>query len=193
MKKNNIFKLLMFAVYTALIIVLAFTVGYLRFGPLSITIIPVVVALGAVTLGPLAGAGLGLVFGLTSFVQCFGLDAFGTFLSGINPVYTAIVCLVPRILCGLVPGLIYKHLNSKTPALFLAGFSAAVTNTLLFMASLFAFFATNSNFVNQYGKYSFIGLIVAMAGINAVCEIIASTILTPPLALAVNKSLKKLK
>ena len=193
MKKNGIFKLLMFALYVAIIVVLAFTVGYIRIGPLSITVIPVIVALGAVTLGQLAGAGLGLAFGLTSFVQCFGLDAFGTFLFGINPIYTAVVCLVPRILCGLVPGLIYKYSKHKTASLFPAGFSCAFTNTLLFMSSLFAFFATNENFVSQYGKYSFIGLIVAMAGINAVFEIIASTVLTPPLALAVDKALKKYK
>ena len=38
------------------------------------------VAVGAIVLGPISGAFLGLVFGLTSFSQCFGADTFGTTL-----------------------------------------------------------------------------------------------------------------
>ncbi len=70
--------------------------------------IPVVI--GAIILGPGAGAVLGAVFGLTSFVQCFGLDTFGTTLMGIQPVYTFIMCMFPRILMGTLCGVIFKGL-----------------------------------------------------------------------------------
>ena len=46
------------------------------------------VVIGAIILGPTAGAILGGVFGITSFIQCFGISAFGTLLFGINPVLT---------------------------------------------------------------------------------------------------------
>ena len=44
------------------------------------------IIIGAVSNGPVVGAILGLTFGLTSFAQCFGMDAFGTTLMQISPV-----------------------------------------------------------------------------------------------------------
>ena len=43
------------------------------------------VAVGAIILGPKGGAICGLAFGITSFMQCFGMGAFGTMLFSINP------------------------------------------------------------------------------------------------------------
>ncbi len=55
------------ALLTAVILLLAFTpLGYIRTAGLEITLIVVPVAVGAVTLGPAAGAVLGGVFGITS-------------------------------------------------------------------------------------------------------------------------------
>ena len=80
------------AVVTAIIILMAFTpIGYLKYGPLSITFLQIPVVVGAIVLGPASGAFLGGVFGATSLAQCFGLDAFGTMLFGLNPVGTIIL------------------------------------------------------------------------------------------------------
>lgn len=49
-------------------------IGYLKLGPLELTLIMVPAIIGAVTLGPAAGAFLGLVFGASSFIQCFSLE-----------------------------------------------------------------------------------------------------------------------
>ena len=74
------------ALLTAVIVLMAFTpIGYIKTFGLEITLIVVPVTVGAVTLGPLAGAVLGAVFGITSFLQCFGMSAFGTMLLGIQP------------------------------------------------------------------------------------------------------------
>ena len=55
----------------ALILLLAFTpLGYIKTLGLEITLIVVPVAVGAVVLGPTAGALLGFIFGVTSFIQC---------------------------------------------------------------------------------------------------------------------------
>ena len=66
------------AMLSAIIVLMAFTpLGYLQIGPVKMTFIMIPVAVGAMTLGEKTGAFLGLVFGITSFIQCFGLDAFG--------------------------------------------------------------------------------------------------------------------
>ena len=73
------------ALLVAVILLMAFTpVGYIRTLGLEITLIVVPVTVGAVTLGPFAGAILGAAFGLTSFIQCFGMSSIGTALLGID-------------------------------------------------------------------------------------------------------------
>ena len=81
MKKYDTKKLVLLALLTGLLVLMAFTpIGYLNIGPLSITFNMIPVAIGAVALGPTGSAVLGLVFGITSFAQCFGISAFGTVL-----------------------------------------------------------------------------------------------------------------
>ena len=64
------------ALLVAIILLMAFTpIGYIKTAGLEITLIVIPVAVGAVTLGPAAGAILGGVFGITSFIQCFGMCA----------------------------------------------------------------------------------------------------------------------
>ena len=70
--KEKIRKMTVTAVLAALIVVLSFTpLGYLKIGVVSITFIMIPVVIGAVMEGPATGALLGLVFGATSFIQCF--------------------------------------------------------------------------------------------------------------------------
>lgn len=102
------------ALLVAIILLMAFTpIGYIKTAGLEITLIVVPVAVGAVTLGPTAGAILGGVFGITSFIQCFGMSQFGALLLGINPFLTFLVCVPTRILMGWLTGLIYHGLRKN--------------------------------------------------------------------------------
>ena len=59
------------ALMIAIIIIMSLTpLGYIRTPGLSITLLTVPVAVGAVLLGPTGGAICGLAFGLTSFYIC---------------------------------------------------------------------------------------------------------------------------
>ena len=70
--------LVQLAVLTALLLLLEITgLGYIKTPVLEFTVMQVPVILGAIILGPGAGALLGGVFGLTSFWECFGKSAFG--------------------------------------------------------------------------------------------------------------------
>ena len=91
----KLFKPVFAALLAALIVLLTFTVGSLRIGPLTITLNCLPLAVGAVFLGPLYGAILGLIFGLCSFFASFTpMIMFGTE----TPVsYFAIcACAMPR-------------------------------------------------------------------------------------------------
>ena len=147
------------------------------------------VAVGAIVLGPLSGAFLGLVFGLTSFSQCFGADQFGTTLLSINAFSTAFMCLVPRILMGLFAGLIFGGLKKttlgETGGALLSSLACSVINTVLFVGSLIVLFG-NTEYIRGFGD-SVIAVIMALVSVNTVIEAIACTIIGGAVSKAVIK------
>ena len=182
------------AILTALIVLMAFTpIGYLPLGPVKMTFIMVPVAVGAITLGEKSGAFLGLVFGITSFIQCFGLDLFGTTLFGINPVYTFIMCIVPRVLMGYLCGVIYKFIARKKRklALVIASFFAPVLNTVFFMSLLMIFFGNSDYIMGIRNGAELLPFLVAFVGLNGVMEIVTTTVVAPPVASAIKKATQK--
>lgn len=194
-RKRTLF-LVQNALLTALIVLMAFTpIGYLQIGVVKMTFIMVPVAVGAITLGEKSGAFLGLVFGITSFIQCFGLDAFGTTLFGINPAYTFIMCIVPRVLMGYLCGVTYKFIARKKQkfALVFASFMAPVLNTVFFMSLLMIFFGNSDYIQGIRNGAEFWPFLVAFVGLNGVMEIATTTVIAPPVASAVKKAVKKFK
>ena len=162
-KKFSTKYLVEMALLVAIILIMAFTpIGYIRTAGLEITLIVVPVAVGAVTLGPAAGAILGGVFGVTSFIQCFGMSPFGAALLGINGFLTFLVCVPTRILMGWLTGLIYKGLRkTKLPS----GVSAlGAKNALLF--------------------------ILAFVGVNGLVEAIVCFVVGTAISAALKKALK---
>ena len=105
------------AMMIAIILLMSFTpLGYLRTPGLSITLLTIPVAVGAIILGPKGGAVCGLAFGATSFYMAVtGSSAFAAALFNINPFGTFIVCIVARVLEGWLTGLIFAALY-KSPA-----------------------------------------------------------------------------
>ncbi len=182
------------AILSAIIILMAFTpLGYLKVGTISITFLPVPVVVGAILVGPLSGAVLGGVFGLTSFAQCFGMDFFGTTLMSINPFLTFILCMVPRILMGLLVGLIFRALDrvdrTRVFSYAVASLSGAVINTVLFVGALVWFFG-NSAFLRQFGN-STLAIIGVLVTINALVEAIASMLAGTVITKALSKAIPR--
>ena len=182
------------AILTAIIILMAFTpLGYIKTAGLEITFIMIPVAVGAILMGPKTGALLGTVFGLTSFIQCFGLSAFGAILLQINPFYTFIVTMVPRILMGWLVGVIFQALHridrTKFISFAVASLSGAVINTILFIAGLFLLFG-NTEFIRSWGP-TWPTIFAIIAGVNALLEagisLVAGTAVTKALYRVVNK------
>ncbi len=184
-------------VLASIIVLMAFTpIGYLKTGMgIEITFIMIPVAVGAIVLGEKSGAFLGLVFGISSFIQCFGLSPFGATLLQINPIYTLIMCLVPRVLMGYLCGLIHKGTRKikKSASVFIASLSAPILNTLLFIGSLIILFGNSDYIIEMRGGANLVAFFVAFVGINGVLEILATAIIAPPVALAVEKVIKKFR
>ncbi len=182
MRSTKTIKMTQMAILIAVVLIMAFTpLGYLKTAGLEISLIPIPVAIGAMVIGPAAGAVLGLVFGVTSFYQCFGMSFFGSMLLSINPVFTFIVCVPTRILTGYLAGVIFKILlkadKKNTICYFAGGFITAFLNTLFFMTAIVVFF-WNTEYIQSFnptGANVFV-FVLLFVGVNGVVEVIASAL-----------------
>ncbi len=180
-RRKKTLSLVQLSILVAIIIIMAFTpLGYLKAGVVSITFLTLPVSVGAIIGGVGYGAVLGTIFGLTSFLQCFGLDAFGTMLFGINPVYTFIMCMAPRIAMGILVALIFKLLKKADKKQFLAhsiaNLSGAVLNTVFFLGLLVLFFGTEPAVMSLLGADSIVAVIGILVTFNAAIEAVVCLI-----------------
>ncbi len=199
-KKSGVFsdtyRLVLMAVLIAILLLLSFTpLGFaLRIGPVSITFLCIPVLVGACMLGPVSGAVLGGIFGLLSMYQAFsGMDAFGAVLVQAQPIYTVLVCLIPRILCGFLAGLCFKLLlkvHCPVPvSAGISGFVCSILNTLFFCGSIALLF----NHVPFAGGK--VGALIVTAGLtNGIPEAIAAVLLGSAICTALyTYTMKRLK
>lgn len=119
MKNQKTYELVLMALFTAIIVIMAFTpLGYIPLVVINATIIHIPVILGSLFLGPKKGAFLGFVFGLTSFINnTFKAATASAFvfspvlaasMIGISGVFKSMyICFVPRILVGVIPYFVY--------------------------------------------------------------------------------------
>lgn len=119
MKNEKTYELVLTALFTAIIAIMAFTpLGYIPLVVINATIIHIPVILGALFLGPKKGAFLGFVFGLTSFINnTFKAATASAFVFspvlaynvvGVSGIFKSLyICFVPRILVGVAPYFVY--------------------------------------------------------------------------------------
>ena len=177
--------IVMLGVLAAMVMLFSFTpIGSIPIGPLVITLNVIPVAIAAVALGPVGGAIIGAVFGMFSFLQCFGIgipSGMGAVLVQINPFFAFVQRFIPRTLDGFLAGLIFNAVAKATDvrlSCFVTGFCTALMNTAFFMLSLVFLFG-NTEYVQGLMKgKSVLPFIVSFVGINAVVEMITATIVT---------------
>ena len=136
-KPFNTQKLVLLALLTAIVVVLQFLGAFIRFGPFSISLVLLPIAVGAALSGVSAGGWLGLVFG---FVVLFSGDA-GAFLM-IDPVATVAVVLLKGAFAGIAAGAAYKLIErkNKTVAAIAAAVICPLVNSGIFIIGSYAFF-----------------------------------------------------
>ncbi|MDO4266950.1 MAG: ECF transporter S component [Eubacteriales bacterium] len=196
--RNRTGRMVQLGLMIAIIFVMAFSpLGYLRTPGLTITFLTVPVAVGAILLGPAAGAVCGLAFGATSLILAVtGGSAFSAMLLSINPLGLAFTCLVPRVLEGWLCGLIFAVMKKrwKNAAYLAASLACPLLNTLLFMSSLVLIFY-DTDYVQGLAAslgaanpLIFVVLFVGLQGVieAGVCAVIGS-IVSRTLAVALRR------
>ena len=113
-QSNSIVRMTTLAVLTAVVLVLQLTGTTIRipFLATSVSLVLIPITLGAILLGPLAGAFLGFVFGAVVYVSggVLGMDPFTLLLFQQHPIITAGICLLKSTVAGFLAGLLYRLL-----------------------------------------------------------------------------------
>lgn len=193
-------RLTQLALLAALLLVMNFTpLGYLQVGPLSMSLMSIPVAIGAMLMGPVDGAILGGVFGATSFLQAVqGTSAMGAALFAYSPVGSFVVCFVARVLVGLCCGLVYQGMRKILPGkekvcAAVGGFSAAFLNTVFFMGFLVLLFYGSpyvQGIVDALGVSNPLAFVVAVVGVQAIVEWAACCVVAAAVTVPLRKYLK---
>ncbi len=176
----------------------AIGLGSVPVGPLYMSFLTLPIAVGAITMGPMAGLVLGAVFGFVSFYDAVtGASAMTGALFQVSPVHTFILCVGMRLLMGLCTGLIFQALSkldkSKSWSYIVSAMCAPGLNTIFFMGYIvLAFYNCDyvQSLVAARGAANPFMFIVLLVGVQGVVEFLVSGILGGIVARAVHRYLK---
>lgn len=172
--REKIQRITLIGILAALTVVLSF-IPVKYFFEITLTIVPIVV--GILVGGKRTGLILGAVFGIVSFLQCFGFSPLGVNLLAINPFLTFIVCVPTRMLMGWLAGFVYELSTKKHGHTRIADIVCSILvpllNTIFFMFTLVACFYNTEliqGFKDILGAKNVIHFIILFVGINGLIE-----------------------
>jgi len=187
----NIRRIAVTGILSALSIALNFTpIGFMLIPGLQvqITLMHVPVIIGAILEGPIVGAFIGMIFGLTSLYTATYTPLPIAF-AFLNP----LVSVLPRILIGIVAYYSYSALNKafkekgQVLSIGVSSILATSTNTIGVLGMIYILYA--QRFIDALGLTGKVSgtYIFAMAFPNAPLEIVAAVLLSVPVVLAIRK------
>ena len=197
--KISVQDMVQLSVLIAILLLLELTgLGMIKTAGLEITIMLVPVIVGAIVMGPAAGALLGGVFGAVSFYDAItGASAMTGALFQVSPVNTFILCVGMRVLMGLCCGLIFSGLKRfdkpGTWSYILSAMSAPFLNTVFFMGWIvLAFYGCDyvQNLVSVKGAAHPFMFVVLLVGVQAIFEWVLCCVVAGAVSLPVRKYLK---
>ena len=189
-KKHDTRWMVSVALMAAIVIVLANTpLGMIQLPIIKATTVHIPVILGAILLGPGAGAILGAVFGICSLVSNTMAPtllsfAFSPFLSttgipgALKAIWISVGC---RILIGVVAGWLWvlftKIKLNQFIALPIVGCVGSMVNTVTVMGSIYFLFAQQYAEAKEVALTAVFGLVMGTVTASGIPEAIAAAIL----------------
>ena len=186
---NKTLKLTVYALFLAIMLVMGLVpgLGFIPTPVAGIAIIQVPVILASYFLGYKGGMFFGLVFGITSIINCFiQPDVFAAIImnaGGIKTIGLMIICLViPRVLIGLTTRATYDLISrfdmTRLLSMGLSAFIGTLTNTVFFLGAFYLF--AREACMTGFGAANEKALFDMMLGVvtfNGVIEAVTSVVL----------------
>ena len=204
-KKHDTRWMVSVALMAAIVIVLANTpLGMIQLPIIKATTVHIPVIIGAILLGPSAGAILGAVFGVCSLISNTMAPtllsfAFSPFMSttgipgALKAIWISVGC---RILIGVVAGWLWILLSklkvSQVIALPIVGFIGSMVNTVAVIGSIYMLFAQQYAEAREVGVTAVWGLIMGTVTASGIPEAIAAAVLVLALGKVLIQVFKKM-
>lgn len=200
-KKHDTRFLVSVGLMAAIVIVLANTpLGMIQLPIVKATTVHIPVIIGAILLGPEAGAILGGVFGVCSLISNTMAPtllsfAFSPFMSttGISGAVKAIwVSVGCRILIGVAAGWLWRLLKkiklNQIVALAVTGFIGSMVNTVAVMGSIYLLFAKQYAEAKEVAVTAVWGLVMGTVTASGIPEAIAAAVIVAVVSKVLLKS-----
>ena len=175
-------------VLLALVIVLQAFGGSFSIGLVTLNFSLIPIALGALVLGPVAGAILGFANGIVVLVQVIiAPSGFYYIIWTYSPVVTTLICILKTTVAGLVSGALFRLISRKNTyaATFVASAAVPVVNTALFMLGCLCMPGTIGMFQDSMPDYSgmntFVFICVVLVTFNFFIELAINLVVSPAL------------
>ena len=178
------------ALMAAIVVVLANTpLGMIQLPIVKATTVHIPVIIGAILLGPTAGAVLGFVFGMCSLISntmaptllSFAFSPFMSttgILGAIKAIWISVGC---RILIGVVAGWVWILLKkiklNQIASLAITGFLGSMVNTITVMGSIYFLFAKQYAEAKEVAVTAVWGLVMGTVTASGIPEAIAAAVL----------------
>lgn len=200
-KKHDTRYMVSVGLMAAIVIVLANTpLGMIQLPIIKATTVHIPVIIGAILLGPMAGAILGGVFGVCSLISNTTAPtllsfAFSPFMSttgilgGIKAIWVSVGC---RILIGVAAGwlwILFKKIQlNQVVALAVTGFVGSMVNTVAVMGSIYLLFAQQYAQAKDVAVTAVWGLVMGTVTASGIPEAIAAAVIVAVVAKVLLKS-----
>ncbi|GGL62098.1 ECF transporter S component [Sporolactobacillus putidus] len=182
---NRTYRIVFMGIFTAIIIMQNFVpfLGYIPVGPLSLTVIHITVIITAIVLGPVDGAIIGGIWGMTTFIRAFTFPS-----SPIAPIVftNPLISVVPRILIGLIAGYAFQLLRRikrfDLAAMSLSAVLGSLTNTILVLGLIYLFYRVP--YANYYHMdvTQLLPALLFIVCTNGLAEAFAAALISPLVA-----------
>ena len=176
-------------VLMALVVVLQVFAGSINIAnlvTLNFSLIPIV--LGAIVLGPVAGAILGFANGIVILIQVILTPSgFYYIIWTYSPLVTTLICLVKTTVAGFAGGMVFRVISKKNTlaATFVASALVPIINTSLFVLGCLCMSDTILTYQNtlpqSQGMNIFIFICVGLVTFNFFIELALNLIVSPAL------------
>lgn len=159
--------------------------GFIPILPINPTIMHVPVIIGAIIEGPMIGAFIGGIFGLSSMVRAFMTPTPTNFIFW-NP----IISIGVRILIGVVAGYVYRALKNRNYGVAVSAVAGSLTNTIGVLGLAYVFYLSRYAAGLGISEAAATTFILSIVGTNGVPEAIISALITVPVIAAYRKMKK---
>ncbi|MDB8790484.1 ECF transporter S component [Romboutsia sp. 1001216sp1] len=191
-KNVNVRKMAIIGVLSAVSIMMSMIpgIGYIPIGPTNATIMHVPVIIGSIIEGPIVGATVGFIFGLTSLIKALNQPTITSF-AFINP----LVSILPRVLIGILAYYIYEFAMKLTKKASISGLLAgglgSIINTAGVLGMIYILYGARFAEVSGASASTAGTFIFTLAATNGIPEAIIGALVVSPVIMALKKVIKR--